>query len=217
MRSPCVSAHRTRARARRATLDPSKTVTSSEARDDVTREVARFLVFGQRQLQADVGVQVAVRDVMHDLPHGPATVAIWRIELRIVQAFHRGAQFRRCRRDLLDRPLAPHRCHSGRHFEFSNGVARIHRELLLGQPDISLDYRRSNLSGSTLFRTKHLSNLAASIPNRPAGNATIPALLYLAGAVLNLMSGEKSKCITSLSSAVDAPASLLRFTLHART
>src|SRR6266702_909412 len=161
-----------------------------------------WLFLGERQLQADVGVQVAVRDVMHDLPHGPATVAIWRIELRIVQAFHRGAQFRRCRRDLLDRPLAPHRCHSGRHFEFSNGVARIHRELLLG---------------STLARTKRLSNLAASIPNRPVGNATILALLYLAGAVLNLMSGEKLKCITSLSSAVDAPASLLRFTLHART
>src|SRR6266704_4558655 len=157
-----------------------------------------WLFLGERQLQADVGGQVAVRDVMHDLPHGPATVAIWRIELRIVQAFHRGAQFRRCRRDLLDRPLTPHRRRLGWHFEFSNRVARIHRELLLGQPDISLDYRRSNLSGSTLARTKRLTNLAASIPNRPVGNATIPALLYLAGAVLNLMSGEKSKCITSL-------------------
>src|SRR3989442_3517324 len=172
MPSPCGTAHRTRPRARRATLDPSKTVMSSEARDDVTRKspgsfsssgdllpallfaelrdvrgvvlamplvekkqpidcpftmfrvnensckllrlqrapqaipasmqrvqqrlrylnrrglrVCQFrpscllirldgwFFLGEGQLQADVRVQVALRNVMHDLPHGPAAFA----------------------------------------------------------------------------------------------------------------------------------------------
>ena len=49
-------------------------------------------VLGERELEADVGVGVAVGEVMHDLAHGPAAVAIGRVELGVVEAADRGAQ-----------------------------------------------------------------------------------------------------------------------------
>ena len=52
----------------------------------------RRVVFGQRQLEADVGVHVAVGHVVHDLTHGPSAGPIRRIELRVGQAGDRRAQ-----------------------------------------------------------------------------------------------------------------------------
>ena len=49
-------------------------------------------ILGERELEADVGIGVAVGEVMHDLAHGPAAVAIGRVELRIAQAADRGAK-----------------------------------------------------------------------------------------------------------------------------
>ena len=43
-------------------------------------------VLSERELEADVGVGVAVGDVMHHLAHGPAAVAIGRVELRVAEA-----------------------------------------------------------------------------------------------------------------------------------
>ena len=41
------------------------------------------IVFGEGELETDVGVHVAVGDVMGDLADGPATVAVRRVELRV--------------------------------------------------------------------------------------------------------------------------------------
>src|ERR1700687_2585681 len=111
---------------------------------------------------------------MHDLAHRPAAFAVRCVEMRVVQAFHRGAHFGRCSRNLFDCLLAPSWRHTCRHLKISNRVARIHLDLLLGQPGISLDYSGSRSYRSTLPAGKSLSNLAARIPNRGGGNATIP-------------------------------------------
>ncbi len=49
-------------------------------------------IFGERELEADVGVGVAVGDVMDDLAHGPAAVAVGRVELGVAQALDGGAK-----------------------------------------------------------------------------------------------------------------------------
>ncbi len=52
-------------------------------------------ILSERELEADIGVRVAVGDVMHDLAHGPAAVAIGRVELGVGEAVNCGAQMRR--------------------------------------------------------------------------------------------------------------------------
>src|SRR5215469_4168498 len=44
------------------------------------------LCFGQCQATTHVGIHVAVRDVVNNLPHRPAAVAVRRVELRVVQS-----------------------------------------------------------------------------------------------------------------------------------
>src|SRR5690348_2343356 len=51
------------------------------------------LVFRKRELEARVGVHVAVRDMMHYLLHGPAAVAIRGMELLARKAADGFAQF----------------------------------------------------------------------------------------------------------------------------
>src|SRR5262249_3585520 len=60
-------------------------------------------VFRQRQLEADIGVDVAVGQVMHNLPDGPVSVA--RVELLLGQAGNRLAQNGGCLFDDADRLL----------------------------------------------------------------------------------------------------------------
>ncbi len=43
-------------------------------------------IFSERELEADVRVRVAVGDVVHQLAHGPAAVAIRRVELSITES-----------------------------------------------------------------------------------------------------------------------------------
>ena len=50
------------------------------------------LFFGERQLEANVGVHVAVDDVMRHLAQRPATIAIGRIQLLVGKSAERGAQ-----------------------------------------------------------------------------------------------------------------------------
>jgi len=47
----------------------------------------------ERQLEAHVGVHVAVRQVMNQLPHCPPAVPVGSIELRFAQSLHCGANF----------------------------------------------------------------------------------------------------------------------------
>src|ERR1700686_2384313 len=118
---------------------------------------------------------------MHDLAHRPAAFAVRRVKLRVVQTLCGCAQFGRVNRNLVDCLLAPSRRHLRGHLKFSNGVALIHGDFLLAQPDVSLDYSGSRSCRSTLTAGKTLSNLAARIPNRGGGNATIPDCVVSCG------------------------------------
>src|SRR5260370_42099506 len=114
---------------------------------------------------------------MNDLAHRPAAFAVRRVELRILQAFHGGAHFSRGGSNLFDRLLAPGGRHWRGHLKFSNRVARIHVDGLLGRHDISLNYIGARSFPSMSPVLKGLSNLAAHIPNRGGGDATISAPL----------------------------------------
>src|SRR5450631_505513 len=52
-------------------------------------------IFGKRELEADKGVGVAIGQMMHRLPHGPAALAVGCVELRIAQPAHRRPQLPR--------------------------------------------------------------------------------------------------------------------------
>ena len=52
----------------------------------------RGIIFGEREAKADEGVHVAVGSVVDDLADGPAPVAIWRVDLRVVESGDGGAQ-----------------------------------------------------------------------------------------------------------------------------
>src|SRR2546430_9029137 len=64
---------------------------------------------------------------MYDLAHRPAAFAVRRVEMRVVQALHRGAHLGRGSRNLIDRLLAPSQRHFGGHRKLSNRIARVHR------------------------------------------------------------------------------------------
>src|ERR1035437_1845137 len=49
-------------------------------------------IFGQRRLAADVGLGVAIGDVMHHLAHRPSAFAVRRVELGIIQSGNGGPQ-----------------------------------------------------------------------------------------------------------------------------
>lgn len=98
--------------------------------------VVRFdgrLVFGQCELEPDERVQMAVGNVMHDLPDRPATVSVRRLELLFVETVHDLAQMRRCRGDFVDElPPLLRGERSGRRLELSNRISRIDYEFLSG-------------------------------------------------------------------------------------
>src|SRR6266513_5457664 len=75
---------------------------------------------------------------MYDLAHRPAAFAVRRVEMLVAQAFHRGAHFGRCSRNLIDRLLAPSRRHFGGHRKLSNRIARVHCDSFLGPPPVFL-------------------------------------------------------------------------------
>ncbi len=156
--------------------------------------------------QSDVSIEVAVRNVMHDLAYRPAAFAVRCVEMRVVQSLHCCAHFGRCSRNLVDCLLAPSWRHTRRHLKLSNRVARIHLDFLLGQPGISLDYSGRRSYRSTLPAGKGFSNLAARIPNRGGGNATIPDCIVSCGRSAESNRWRKIECTTSSSSAAAVPA-----------
>lgn len=50
------------------------------------------MVFGERRLHADVGVDVAIGDVVDDLANGPTAVAVGGVELGFGEAGHGNSQ-----------------------------------------------------------------------------------------------------------------------------
>jgi hypothetical protein len=83
------------------------------------------LVFGERQLETDVRVHVAIGNVMSDLAEGPAAIAIGSIELLVGKSAEGGTQ---SGGSLLDVVLAFLFLFDGeraRVGEFSDGIARV--------------------------------------------------------------------------------------------
>src|SRR5260370_15465521 len=142
---------------------------------------------------------------MHALAYSPAAFAVRSVKLRVVQTLCRGAHFGGRSRNLVDRLLPPSRRYLRGHLKFSDGVARIHGDFLLGQPDVSLDYSGSGPRRSTLPAGKRLANLAARIPNRGGGDATIPDCVVSCGRSAESNVCSKFDCTTSSFSAAAAP------------
>src|SRR6266700_3144555 len=147
----------------------------------------------------DSHLNAYVRNVMHALPHRPAAFAVRRVKLRVAQTLGRGAHFGRRGRNLVDCLLTPSRRDLRRHFKFSNRVARIHRGFLLGQPDICLDYSGGR-SHRSIPRVESFSNLAARIPSRGKGNATIPHCVVSGDSSVESNAWRTIECTTSSSS-----------------
>src|SRR6266700_3144557 len=141
---------------------------------------------------SDVGIEVAVRNVMHDLPHRPAAFAVRRVKLRVAQTLGRGAHFGRRGGNLVDCLLTPSRRDLRRHFKFSNRVARIHRGFLLGQPDICLDYSGGRSHRSMPFMLKASPIWLPAFRIAGKGMLQYRTALYPAAVALNLMHGERS-------------------------
>ena len=133
----------------------------------------RRLVFRERQLQSHVSVQVAVRNVMHNLPYRPAARAIRRVELRFVQPFHRCAHFARQRRNFVNRLLPSRGRHRGGHREIPNRIARIHVDSLLRATTFPRNIRRRILAGQRALHENTLPIWLCRMRVRRAANATI--------------------------------------------
>lgn len=75
---------------------------------------------------ADVRVQMAVRDVMHDLANGPAAFTIWSIELGWRKLTGSGAELGGSFGDGINRLLAQQRGNFEWLLKLSNRVTRVH-------------------------------------------------------------------------------------------
>src|SRR4051812_34146083 len=108
------------------------------------------LVFGQRQLESNVAVDMAVGQVMNDLSHGPTTFAIGRVELLIAQSAHGFAKIRRMRGDLPHEFFALRSVKMRVKVRLADGIARI-------------DCSGSHGGSISLFRKGDLNLQAAKI------------------------------------------------------
>src|SRR5438876_5926252 len=66
----------------------------------------RRLVLGERQLETDVCVHVALRHMVDNLPHRPAAFAIWSFDLLWCQTLDRGAEAGGRLFDIIDELIA---------------------------------------------------------------------------------------------------------------
>ena len=115
-------------------------------------------ILSERELEAEIGVGVAVGEVMHDLAHGPAAVAIGRVELGLREAEHgRAEALRRVAQDF-DAGGAVFLEISGWRREASDGIAEFfefgHRMNLI----------RMRHCGQRIGAGDHHSAAAGSIP-----------------------------------------------------
>jgi len=65
----------------------------------------RRFIFGERQFESHVRIQMAVRKMVHDLPNGPSSGPIGRVKLLMGKARNGVAQSLRRRCNLRDRIL----------------------------------------------------------------------------------------------------------------
>lgn len=107
----------------------------------------RRLILSQRQLQSHVGIHMAVRYVMYQLPHRPPAFAIRRIQLRVIQPAHRLPQILRRRGNRRYRLLPFRAGNLLRHFHLPNRVSRIHS---LSPPQVSASTLRLQPAKHTL-------------------------------------------------------------------
>src|SRR5215469_10945182 len=86
-------------------------------------------VFGERQLAADIGVQMAVRDMVDDLFYRPSAFAVRGIKLLFVQTGDRCPKPPGQRGDFFDVFSAKLRCGIGVGSKGPNGIAKLsHKE-----------------------------------------------------------------------------------------
>ena len=82
-------------------------------------------ILGERLLAASVGHRVAVGEVMHHLPHGPAVFAVGRVELGFAQAVDGSAKALRQEPHCLDVSGPDAGQTAGRRGEAANRVAEV--------------------------------------------------------------------------------------------
>ena len=82
-------------------------------------------IFGQGQLEADVGVHVALGHVMGDLPHGPSAIAIGSFDLLRREALDRGTQGRGSMCDVVDEFLTLFLVRRAVEGKFSDGITWV--------------------------------------------------------------------------------------------
>ena len=83
------------------------------------------VVFGEGEFEAHVGVYMAVRDMVHDLAHGPAVGAVGGVQLGVGKVFDGGAQTLGEKAQRLDVCRTNARHAGGRRAETSNGKAEV--------------------------------------------------------------------------------------------
>src|SRR5216683_2334855 len=103
------------------------------SRDVVQLRPGRFIVwfdrrpvFGQRKLDADDGVHMTVRDVVHNLPQSPPTLAVRCAQLRKAQPIHRIPQLLRKLGQRCNRISALAGRDGRRRRKAANRVPRVH-------------------------------------------------------------------------------------------
>ena len=82
-----------------------------------------WLVLRQRELETAIRVQMAVGDMVHDLPNSPAVVTVRRVELRFVEPGDGATQVVRRALDLIDERMSVFGVESNGGIEPADGVA----------------------------------------------------------------------------------------------
>jgi len=83
------------------------------------------VVFGEGEFEAHVGVYMAVRDMVHDLAHGPAVGAVGSVKLFFRKPFHRSAHIGRGVCDLVETHLPLFVGEGAMVVELADGVAQV--------------------------------------------------------------------------------------------
>src|ERR1700722_12059704 len=135
----------------------------------------RFL-FGERQLEPRVGVQMAVGYVMHDLAHSPSAGTVGRVELVLRQSFDGHAQLGRGLSDIVEESALP--VFSERSFvgELADGIAQVGHSVfgIHNYRNLTPDAEKSESSWLTTTARAHLY----PTPFPPAANFDSPCLHF---------------------------------------
>src|ERR1019366_9709222 len=137
----------------------------------------RWLVLSQRKFEPDVGVHVAVRKVVHNLPDRPAAGTIRRIELLLREAGDGVTQGFRRGRDLSDCAGALSRSERRLQFVFPDWVTQIHSDAPYVGLDPKSQIRNARTIGSRKNSHPFFNSSAAAAKNRSTIFFASPSLM----------------------------------------